>query len=710
MTLMNDCLSPPVTRGKLTPNKRTNYALGMVLGADDFLQEQLHFEWKSRLSNLLLHGYGTVCGLQVSAAPKGTDVEVKIAPGVAISPRGNWIVVQNPQCATLGEWVRRSADAPAFGGRIGVYVTLCYQECEVDLVPLAGRPCSTEDETRHASRILESFRAHFSWEAPEQATEDGIRALGDLLHRVEVSDQPLSPPAGGNTAGDDADTLFEQVRALAGAGASPPAGGGPLRLDPATACETLRRALSIWVTEVRPHVGAATPEGDCLPNDKSGDCLLLARLEFDVDAAGFILGGADAVAIDEKRRPVLLPTRLLQELLSCERAPAPTTVTVGAPAAPALPQQTFATLFLLNPTTIRAWLHHPRPLTIPVTAVEVRSDVGANSTFATPASVTPVAGQSVFDLKLPAGQTVADEARVGVTFDARLITEVGPPSRRLDAALADADFDYVDRSGTFLSSYLPVRIAPAPPGPGVTSHGALTGLDADDHKQYLLVDGARAMSGDLQMGERKITNLAEGVAADDAVRVDQAIKDGDAAGGDLSETYPNPKVQGLQGRTVADSVPTAGQVLTWNEPDKQWEPADLPAPAPPTDNGRFVAAPAGPYAVLAAAYIAVNASGTPKVVSAFDDPKFKVSRAAGSPNYLIQFSGYEPDLAKRRVYVVKGTVHVVPKLTDQARHPQFFVSDFADEGIEVQISDDSGNVQRFVGFMIEISQVTKPVG
>lgn len=50
-------------------------------------------------------------------------------------------------------------------------------------------------------------------------------------------------------------------------------------------------------------------------------------------------------------------------------------------------------------------------------------------------------------------------------------------------------------------------------GGGVSDHGALTGLTDDDHLQYLLVDGTRAMSGALDMGAQNITNvgLVDGV-------------------------------------------------------------------------------------------------------------------------------------------------------------------------------------------------------
>ena len=40
-----------------------------------------------------------------------------------------------------------------------------------------------------------------------------------------------------------------------------------------------------------------------------------------------------------------------------------------------------------------------------------------------------------------------------------------------------------------------------------TNHGSLSGLLADDHPQYLLVDGTRAMSGALDMGSQNITSV-----------------------------------------------------------------------------------------------------------------------------------------------------------------------------------------------------------
>jgi hypothetical protein len=50
------------------------------------------------------------------------------------------------------------------------------------------------------------------------------------------------------------------------------------------------------------------------------------------------------------------------------------------------------------------------------------------------------------------------------------------------------------------------------------------------------------------------------------------VKDGDAASGDLSGSYPGPTVARIQGRPVSSAAPADGDVLTWDQADGQWEP------------------------------------------------------------------------------------------------------------------------------------------
>ena len=100
---MKICTKSATDNEPLAPNKRVHHAFGMVMGVDEFQQEQAHFEWKHRLSNRLLHGYGTVCGLRVSKreASDSGDVQIAVSRGYAISPRGRWIWVEHDQCMCI---------------------------------------------------------------------------------------------------------------------------------------------------------------------------------------------------------------------------------------------------------------------------------------------------------------------------------------------------------------------------------------------------------------------------------------------------------------------------------------------------------------------------------------------------------------------------------------------------------------------------------
>jgi hypothetical protein len=329
---------------QLDPSKRVNYSFGLVLGVDDFLQEQTYFVEKDRSQYRLVHGYGTVCGLQVRIAT-GINLEVRVSPGVAINPQGQEMHVEQEMCARINDWLTGNQDAlqEVFGTpplTLPLCVVLCYRECASDMVPVPGEPCRTQQDTMAASRITESFQLKLCLNMaqiatspplgspaidpsllsgqcyrPSQVEEEAIRAFGALLRRIQISDSA--------TVFLTEDELKDLVRELAtAAGAplssppvtSPPVSSPPwdnpvLFLHPSEAPDILRAAFRVWITEVRPALAALAGSNDCGSHEQ---CVLLAELEVPVSVIWNVSGG---IAVDETNRPYLLPSRLLQELL-----------------------------------------------------------------------------------------------------------------------------------------------------------------------------------------------------------------------------------------------------------------------------------------------------------------------------------------------------------------------------------------------------------
>jgi len=69
--------------------------------------------------------------------------------------------------------------------------------------------------------------------------------------------------------------------------------------------------LTIWVTEICPVI-RPQPEKSPLLDPATDDCVLLAAVGFDVNSPGQLMPGS--VVIGETQRPVLVPSRILQEL------------------------------------------------------------------------------------------------------------------------------------------------------------------------------------------------------------------------------------------------------------------------------------------------------------------------------------------------------------------------------------------------------------
>src|SRR5947209_2997862 len=107
----NGVKSVSLADGTLSHDLRVNYNFGLVLGVNEFKQEQEYFLQKDYLYNRAFEGYGTVSGLRVTAEwLRGEDVEITVGSGMAIDQFGRPIVVREAQCARLVAWLKRQEE------------------------------------------------------------------------------------------------------------------------------------------------------------------------------------------------------------------------------------------------------------------------------------------------------------------------------------------------------------------------------------------------------------------------------------------------------------------------------------------------------------------------------------------------------------------------------------------------------------------------
>jgi comEA protein len=690
---MSDFSTATTTRGALDPTKRVNYSLGLVLGVDEFDQEQTYLMARDHLHQRGLHGYGTVCGLQVSIG-EDSPPEVLVSPGMAVNPNGQTIRVPLAQCAKLNDWLDNNetavSDHLAEDNTLSLYVVLCYRECETDLVPVPGGPCRLQEDSMAASRIADDFELSFRFadDLPQQVEEEVVRRFGALLQRIEITHESADYT--------NANELADLVRALAEEPEAEP-DTSPLYLDADESCAILHDAFRVWVTEVRPTLLA---DGrNCAGGEPDESCVILSRLDMSLTEGGEVDGD---VTVAEEERPVLLHSRLLQEWLLCGNGGGQSELS-----------RTFATLSAPNETTVRAWLHVPRPLSQPAaSAINVR----VNETAVSLSSITqPVADVNVFDLTLD-GVALSNDDRVVVRFDLTDMSVAGDSESSLAEIADDLDYTFLDRRQNAVTAFLVVvgiprlddlaDVSAAEPNNGdiIVWDNAAGEWVNQRHRHSLndltTVNAPSPNGGDLlRFDETSRRWIPDTLNLDDlndvsAPKPDKGQvltwqTDGDAEEGSWQPADPPSGGTGPHNHALNDlsdvtaTSPGKGQVLTWN--GSAWVPDTSTA-----TGGDFVVAQAGYYEIVGAGIFGVEGEPIAKPYNELE----AIFQNEGQ--YLLSFPNYRPP-EEGFTYIVKGTIMEpdLPELIDfdpfDPGHPAtspaiFQVVRFLDKGILIWIT------------------------
>lgn len=315
------------------PCRRVNYTLGMILGVDDFVQEQVYQNAHREAINRLALGYGTLSGLKVEVQGKAPNpVKVMVGSGFALAPSGRMVRVPLDQCCVVSEWF--GANPPPKDGPVQsrdgmegtwtkAWLSLTYREDLCADVPIPGEACRTDDKLVAPSRIEDSWDLSLSWRRPDQVEEDGIRQFFKWVSRIP-SPLPSVDPDG---HADPTETAFlAKIRAAAGARLdgtwsedlskdpdpffdSPPDGKDVFK------GELLRAVWRLWATDFRPLWSA---KYGWAPATVPCDTLLLSGVWLRVRGSketGWSLDGADAIELDQTHRPVLQSLRAVQEMV-----------------------------------------------------------------------------------------------------------------------------------------------------------------------------------------------------------------------------------------------------------------------------------------------------------------------------------------------------------------------------------------------------------
>ena len=140
---------------QLRPLKRVNYFAGQVLSEADLTAEQEFQRDVWRRHNRYFHGWGVVCGLNVTVR----NSEISITPGLALDCQGDEIVLPAPS----------QLYAPTHNP--GVTLLYVLIEAEEELID----PVPDTQETTNYSRVIE--RSHLALD-PKDPTLGHVRRQG----------------------------------------------------------------------------------------------------------------------------------------------------------------------------------------------------------------------------------------------------------------------------------------------------------------------------------------------------------------------------------------------------------------------------------------------------------------------------------------------------------------------------------------------------
>lgn len=263
--------------------ERTNYHIGQLLRDEDFRTEQQYLMARDDRHQRMLHGYGTVFGLEVFIEKPFERIdEITVRQGVGVDRAGRTFVVHQPQCAKkIEEWWNANNRPRA------IYVVARYDEIETSPVLLAGQPCDDTVDGTVNSRLRDSMALELWDHKPKMPIFEASRCMQQLLGRISLE---------ANADGSDKKALISSLADICNS--------KNWQAQYRVTAKEFDEALDHWVTHVLPDLHAQDHNNEDFP------WVLLAELHLArTDTPKLTTGRAQEEA---PVRPLLLHTQLFQ--------------------------------------------------------------------------------------------------------------------------------------------------------------------------------------------------------------------------------------------------------------------------------------------------------------------------------------------------------------------------------------------------------------
>jgi len=188
------------------PLRRVAYEAGMLLGLEATRDEQEYHRRRLTRQQYWFHGFGTLTGMAVSIAPASspngdpTKTRVIVGPGLGIDGFGREVLVREPYCIDLGDWLKAQSETRLREGYdespdpnvLWLKVTVRYQDCAVAAQPVLARKLNLSTDAVQPSRTADSVLLEMTPELPVAAD---TRFQPWAAHPPLSDDMPALTPA-----------------------------------------------------------------------------------------------------------------------------------------------------------------------------------------------------------------------------------------------------------------------------------------------------------------------------------------------------------------------------------------------------------------------------------------------------------------------------------------------------------------------------------